>query len=874
MTPQRLSPHLERWLASAEPRTYVVHLDGEWTGTEQLLVGDQYVDVRVCPSELAIREELTRGRPDGRAIVLLTSADVNAADVLARIAKRQVVRLHAWDAVQHLFDVRQIDPQLVRERWMAEALVEAAPAGGYERSGARELDADRAWRALLAHRHGIDVDDGLRGLLSWASTAAGAQLHERGDAELIATTRRLEAAIDGASPVLALCAAGLGGRAVPLGLVARTLADGPTGEARAAARTLLTVTLGGWAFDESAARSWAAAAEQHVQDLLSADAPAAQTALQAADRTVRELHSETLVRASDLLAAGLRGRLADLAAALSRRRAGGDAMDGIEAAASRVRTHRLDDHRETATMVTRLVRWLAQPDAATDGFVDAAKRHAGGDSYADWARTALRQSTGEADLDAELRLLVAEADERRRAQDGGYARLLAGYVGHAAPGGAVLGVEEVLDRVVAPIAARHPVLLVVLDGMSHRVAGELTEDVVARGWVELRPTQQVGRTLVLSALPSVTTYSRASLLSGALVKGVAADESRAFAAHPGLVAVSRRGRPPVLVHKGELRDPHGGLSSQLRSELAGDRRIVAAVVNAIDDHLSRSDQLATPWTAAYVPLLRALLDESRNAGRIVILASDHGHVLDYGGTFRNGGPDHGERYRTEHEPAGAGEQLVEGIRVLFGGGRCVLAADETVRYAPRKHGYHGGASPQETLAPLLVFAPGLTDIVDGWSETPYDPPPWWTGQPSIQVAKPARPSVKANAPRREERSGQLRLGAEDVPSSPATESAPPAWIAELLAAEAFAAQRGAVSRGRVPEERVVAILAALSAAGGKLLHEALARQAGIPPLRLTGTLAVMRQLLNVDGYPVLSADEDTVTLDLVLLREQFGLNRS
>lgn len=874
MTPERLRPHLEKWLTSAEPRTYVVHLDGDWTGAEQLLIGEQYVDVRVCPSELAIREQLALGRPDGRAVVLLTPAEVSAADVLARIAKRQVVRLHAWDAVQHLFDVRQIDPQLVRERWMAEALVAAAPAGGYERSGARELDADRAWRALLQHRHGIDIDEGLAGLLRWASTTASTRLGERENAELAATIRRLETTIDGAGPVLALCAAGLGARGVPLGLVARTLVDGPVGDGRAASRTLLSVMLGGWTFEEGAARAWATASEQLVQDLLSEDAPAAQSALQAADHAVRELLAQPLVGASDLLTAGLRGRLAELAAALARRHAGRTATSDIEAAASRVRAHRLDDHRETATMVTRLVRWLAGPEHPIDEFVAAAATHAASDSYADWARTALRRSTGQSALDAELRLLVAEADERRRAQDLEYARLLSGYVGHAAAGGAVLGVEEVLDRIVAPIAAGQPVLFVVLDGMSHRVAGELTEDVVARGWVELRPAGQAGRTLVLSALPSVTTYSRASLLSGALVKGVAADEARAFPAHPGLLGASRRGRPPVLFHKGALRDPHGGLAPELRAELAGDRRIVGAVVNAIDDHLSRSDQLATPWTAAYVPLLRALLDESRNAGRIVILASDHGHVLDRGGTSRNGGPDHGERYRSAHEPAGAGEQLVEGTRVLALGGRCVLAADETVRYAPRKHGYHGGASPQETLAPLLVFAPGLTDTVDGWSETPHDPPAWWSFTPSLPVAEPARAKARPRTPRGGESSGQLTLGAVDAVPASAIESARSAWIAELLSGDAFAAQRGAVSRGRVPEDRIVAILAALSAAGGKLLHEALARQAGIPPIRLTGTLAVMRQLLNVDGYPVLSVDEDTVTLDLALLRQQFGLGRS
>ena len=414
--------------------------------------------------------------------------------------------------------------------------------------------------------------------------------------------------------------------------------------------------------------------------------------------------------------------------------------------------------------------------------------------------------------------------------------------------------EEVLDRVVAPIAQQRPVLLLVLDGMSHRVACELMEDIVARGWIELRPPGEPTRTLVLSALPSVTALSRTSLLSGTLVKGAAPDEAKAFAAHGGLVAASSRGGAPLLFHKGALKDPHGGLAAELRSELAGDRRIVAAVVNAIDDHLAKDDQLAAPWSATYVPLLRLLLDEARNAARIVILASDHGHVLDHGGQSRNGGPEHGERYRSTAQAAGDGEQLVEGARVLAAGGRCVLAVDEGIRYSnARKHGYHGGGSPQEVLAPLLVLAPGLADGLDGWVETGYDPPAWWTGQavpePTVQVA----PVTAVEEP-----SGQLILSEQTAPA------AGPAWIAELLGAETFTAQRAAASRSQVPEERVVAILAALDDAGGKLLQDALARRVNIAPVRLRGTLAVMRQLLNVDGYPVLSVDEDTgdVVLDV------------
>jgi PglZ domain len=864
MTPERLRPHLEAWMEhGGSGRVHVVHLDGPWAGAEQLLVGDQYVDVRVCPSELAVREELTHPRPSGRTTVLLCPVELRGADLLARIAKRRVLRLHAWDAVPHLFGVRQIDPILLKEKWMAEALVEAAPVGGYERSAAQALDADRAWRALLRHRHGIDVEGGLGALMTWAGGPDAMRLTERSAIERDAVVRRLESTIDGSAPVLALATVGKGSQAWPLGLAVRVLLDGPAGEARAASRTLLSVMLGGWAFDNHDARAWARASEDHVTDLLARDAPAGQATLQAADRAIASLQAEPLVGVSDLVTAGLQARLRDLASALARRGAEQAAPGEVEQAAQRVRRHRLEDHHALATMVTRLTRWLDLAGGGGDDFRALAQAHVTDQAYVDWARTTLRVATGEPTLDEQLRALIAEADARRREQDLAFATRLASYVGHAAAGGLVLGVEEVLDRVVAPIAKQRPVMLLVLDGMSHRVACELMEDIVARGWIELRPPEEHTRTLVLSALPSVTAFSRTSLLSGTLVKGAAPDESKAFAAHGGLVAASSRGGAPLLFHKGALKDPHGGLAAELRSELAGDRRIVAAVVNAIDDHLAKDDQLAAPWSATYVPLLRLLLDEARNATRIVILASDHGHVLDHGGQSRNGGPEHGERYRSTAQAAGDGEQLVEGARVLAAGGRCVLAVDEGIRYSnARKHGYHGGGSPQEVLAPLLVLAPGLADGLDGWVETGYDPPAWWTGQavpePAVQVA-PASPV--------EEPSGQLIL------SEQAAAAAGPAWIAELLGAETFAAQRAAASRSQVPEERVVAILVALNDAGGKLLQDALARRVNIAPVRLRGTLAVMRQLLNVDGYPVLSVDEDTgdVVLDVGLLREQFGL---
>jgi tRNA G18 (ribose-2'-O)-methylase SpoU len=70
------------------------------------------------------------------------------------------------------------------------------------------------------------------------------------------------------------------------------------------------------------------------------------------------------------------------------------------------------------------------------------------------------------------------------------------------------------------------------------------------------------------------------------------------------------------------------------------------------------------------------------------------------------------------------------------------------------------------------------------------------------------------------------------------------------------------------------VLLALDAGGGKLTRTALARALSLPLLRVTGLIAALRRLLNVDGYPVLAVDEsDTVELSRALLMTQFELER-
>ncbi len=233
-TPERLVPQLEAWLSrSRRASVLAVYHQGEWDGGDVLTVTGHEVDVRLCPSELAVREALAARSDDERPLVILTPVVALGDDVLARLSRQRVTRLHAGDAVRHLFgDVRGLDSRLISERWLLEALVDSAPPGGYERGGALQLDLDRAWAALLRHRYGIEVGEGLAGLIRWAAAGGGERLVAAGDVERGAVVERLTGTVAGAAPLLALVLAGRGTAAKEFGLVARVLADAPEGGSR------------------------------------------------------------------------------------------------------------------------------------------------------------------------------------------------------------------------------------------------------------------------------------------------------------------------------------------------------------------------------------------------------------------------------------------------------------------------------------------------------------------------------------------------------------------------------------------------------------------------------------------------------------------
>src|SRR5262249_45106799 len=125
---------------------------------------------------------------------------------------------------------------------------------------------------------------------------------------------------------------------------------------------------------------------------------------------------------------------------------------------------------------------------------------------------------------------------------------------------------------------------------------------------------------------SATNFSRASLLCGTLVCGAQNMEKRCFQEHSDL-----RAGKAVLFHKDEVGSSGADLSEALRLAVGkADPKIVGVVLNVIDDSLGGPEQLSIQWNLRSIAVLQALLSEARIAGRVVVLASDHGHVLDHG----------------------------------------------------------------------------------------------------------------------------------------------------------------------------------------------------------------------------------------------------
>lgn len=857
-------------------RVLVLRAQPRWHG------GDLSVDghrVRVVEgiSQLAILDAYAR--QDDEYLVVLTDrprADLDDT-VLARAYGQRVEEPDEWASIPGLYrGAREVSRELRRLSWAATALLDHEPPGGWQPSNDLAVTAEHALGGLLAHLLSLDFRNtaGIDGVVLLAALSNGARSSWSAvDPELQQHLIEWAREQYGTAAAFALrTTATPGGLVKPLALGLAIDVLWPEGDNdldadQVAARTrLLERYVAGRSLTPLQAREIANATTSAVLRLSRENDPEQRlgVVLDQAEALLRDnLGWPAGAERSTILRPGFTARLRVLTAAL-------DSGDGVEESLAR-----LLDHRESSIgaqdlaprMAVRLVRWLGTDEDAPHSLGTDLQRQVSDGAWVDAALGVLWSGSADPQVSAAYGRLVDRVRARRRARDEAAARHLTDTaVMHSLAElleGPALGVENVLRTVVAPWVSRGGVLLVVLDGMSGAVAVDLAQDVGRSGLVEWVPSATKQRLAAGAALPSMTGISRTSLFCGEIRAGNASTETSGLAtAFPGA----------TVFHKGDLRAPGG---AQLPDDVAtaiGDPAVpvVGVVINAIDDATHKIDSSGRAWTMAELDPLRALLNAASIAGRVVVLTSDHGHVVERGSQMLSAVPGGDARWRPASSgPPTDGEVLVAGPRVALDAGEVVMLWRDDARYGPARAGYHGGAALAELTVPVLVYQRSLAqDAPDGWEPAPPQAPTWWN-DPVVAPPAPAAPAT-VKKPRKKptiDTAGPALFNLTDTP--PVATSAD--LVERVLATSVFTDQMRLAGRA-APTNLVESVLRTLVPRNGRAHIDTVAAAAGMSATSFGQGLAVVKRVLNVEGYDILSVDSDGVTLrlDLDLLKDQFG----
>jgi hypothetical protein len=844
-----------------------------------------------------VREALLHAeRSEGRIILLtrLRQGDLGN-DVVGRLARSRLFAIDHWASLCSLFKAKELD-RSVCDSSLAEALLECAPVDGYPPVSAGVLDAATVWRAACRHVFEMgDREPELMALLLWATNKIASSRYLNVDEELRTSLRgRLVANLgDAAGAILSFVDCQAGADALALAVVCQVVFGDGHAEVLDAAAARMEQYHEHKPIPEQVGQSLACIANDAIADLDRIDDHRlAQQHLQRADDLLKQFRCDDLAHRSRLVPLGYEQRLsrfgneisltvADPAPESIRRC---EKLQGEIAAHRQARIGERPKQISRTEMALRLLRWLAAPAPAATSFAEIANVYRKELAFVDWARESVCRGEDVADLTRAYQQLDQAVLARREQFNQRFARLLCDWTATGSTFADVCGVENVLPHFVSKIAgANNRVLLIVLDGMSWAVCHELLAGIRREHWFEATLEESSALPApVIATIPSITTYSRASLLSGGLVNGDLHDEKRNFEASTALKQVCDKRYPPVLFHKSEVSEGSRGIVGDDlgKAILSTNHKIVGVVFNAIDDRLSGAQQVREDWTIDRISPLGAVLKLARDAGRVVILASDHGHVW-HRPEARLCSGDAGSRWRSQIGDVHDGELVIAGNRVKEPNGShsVIVPWVETMYYGKQQNGYHGGASPQEMVSPLVILM-DKTSNYSGLFPCEYPKPEWWSAPPVASLTVEEHPTpVAVFAPKRHRGLFDDQIDEDTKPavtpmpivSQPA--AVPAEWLACLFASAGYKDQKEFVRR-HAPEDGLVRrCLEALDSRGGIMTPAAFALAAGIAAARIDGLIAQMQRLLNLDGYEILtfSRAENRIELNLSKLKRQFDL---
>ena len=192
-----------------------------------------------------------------------------------------------------------------------------------------------------------------------------------------------------------------------------------------------------------------------------------------------------------------------------------------------------------------------------------------------------------------------------------------------------------MHDLVIPIAKKSPTLLLVVDALSIAAANDLVRSIQQDGWTEISANNDARRASALAVLPTLTQRSRCSLLCGELREGADGAERTGFLSLLRDAQLEATGGvPDPIFHKKALDAVPSGakLATDVRQR---DRRHRPPAAGGRGPELRRRHSAPhrprrhrlEPHTITY---LAPLLNAAKNAGRTVVITSDHGHIIEYG----------------------------------------------------------------------------------------------------------------------------------------------------------------------------------------------------------------------------------------------------
>lgn len=863
-----------------------IRVSGDWSGSDHLVIDGVEHLVQTCVSDLQLREALLHAEAENKPSVLLCSMNSESIgdDVIDRIAKRRVFSPQVREMVAELFSVApaRIDPRVLKAKVMMTALLEMVPPEGYPSVASGTLDLQTAWLTLLGRVIGERIETtSLTQFLEWSLSEDKLQRLIRMDAGLKEAFVDWLARTKGESVrfMMAAIDSGFGADLVPLGAVLGITFDPKhhRNSEHHTARGRLERFFQHREIDPASAQSWFRASETILaQSQEGSDGMRWRQLFNRIDSLLDKLGLKDSAWISSQSLLGLEQRYNQVGRSLKKAvgSKSSSALDDIRGGITLIRNHLLDEadpeRLARLEMACRLIRWLqtteSLPTSRTLDTMVIGYHQDGG--FIDWARNRLKETDESPEVQAAYGAILKRVEERAEAFEQDFALQLQEWTRNENRPAQFTLIEDVLKEVVAPAAKHQPILMLVLDGMNVAVFRQLLQDILRHDWTEIVHEKMTLPRPVLATLPSITSISRRALFLGRLDPGTNGTEEGEFKKNDLLFHESGSQVRPQLFKMGDLSDENqGGIAPKVLSAIADKKcRVVSVVINAVDDHLDSGKQVDFTWTRNTIRGLRELLRQASDSERLVIMTSDHGHVLDLGTQQVESAKDNrGDRYRSADGRTGEGELDFEGARVYraTGNNRITLACSAGIRYGKDKRGYHGGANPQEVVVPLAILSDARADVLEGWKAIPSYQPPWWRIDSSeIEPAPAPKPKLE-----------KAVEGLELFEQTSAQASEAPDWIAVLLKSPIYQEQSKLAVRGAPAGELMMKLLESLDVRGGTAVKQALAQELEMPLFRLDGLIQNVSRILNLDGYPVINFDRasETVSLNIDLLRTQFDL---